>query len=63
MSGGLTCRGAFNSFLVRSSFDHAYNLLTAPNEDRSRSMLGMILRLNEVLAIRPPPVPKGRRQR
>ena len=49
------CRGAFNSFLVRNSFDHAYNMLTAPNFDRGRPILGMILRLNEVLAIRPPP--------
>lgn len=49
------CRGAYNSFLVRSSFDHAYSLLTAPSQDRARPMLSMILRLNEVLAIRPPP--------
>ena len=53
------CRGAFNSFLVRASFDHAYNMLTAPKETRAKPMLGMILRLNEVLAIRPPPVPES----
>jgi hypothetical protein len=52
------CRGAFHSFLVRSSFDHAYSVLTTLSEGRSKPLLGMILRLNEVLAIRPPPPPE-----
>lgn len=52
-------RGSFNSRAVRSAFDHAYNMLTIPSPDRSTSQLARILRLDEVLAIRPPP-PKAR---
>jgi hypothetical protein len=64
------CRGAFNSREVRFAFDHAYHILTHQPSHmasmkgqelaqwRGRSRLAGILRLDEVLAIRPPPPKK-----
>lgn len=51
----MLCRGTFNMRAIRSAFDHAYGTLTMPSV-RSDALLSRILRLDDVLAIRPPPV-------
>ncbi|GFR42624.1 hypothetical protein Agub_g3555, partial [Astrephomene gubernaculifera] len=71
------CRSSFNIMRVKTAFEFAYQMLTAPSH-RDESLLSRILRLGPILASRPrprvphlrdlgyyaqPPQPAARRQR